>query len=385
MDRNETSVQGAGPDARARLHEETEAALTRELLRTFHTLNFGHFRGVLRAPTLKLDATERRLGQWHPETRTLSLSYTLVLERPWGEVVEVLKHEMAHQYVTEVLGKRDETPHGPSFRAVCERLGIDATAAGAPQPSVGTGTGTGGSGDAAEDEVARKLKRIARLLALAESQNVNEAEAAMREAQRLMLKHNIDAAVSARARRYGYRHLGPVRRRVDESQRLLAMLLGRHFFVEAIWVPSYDARSDVRGTVLEVCGTPENLEMAAYVHDFLHRTAERLWLEHKRVSGTRSDRDRRTYLSGVMLGFGERLARDAEHQQEEGLIWLGDLDLGRFFRQRHPHVRRIQQKGQPRTAARAEGKKAGRQIVLHRPIEQGGSGPGAPRLLPGRR
>lgn len=379
MDRDETSVQGAGPDARARLHAETEAALTRELLRTFHTLNYGHFRGVLRAPTLKLDTTERRLGQWHPETRTLSLSHTLVLERSWGEVVEVLKHEMAHQYVTEVLGKRDETPHGPSFRAVCERLGIDATAAGAPQPPASSAS------DAPEDDIARKLKRIARLLALAESQNVNEAEAAMREAQRLMLKHNIDAAVSAHARRYAYRHLGPVRRRVDESQRILAMLLGRHFFVEAIWVPSYDARADVRGTVLEICGTPENLEMAAYVHDFLHRTAERLWQEHKRQSGTRSDRDRRTYLSGVMLGFGERLARDAEHQQAEGLIWLGDLDLGRFFRQRHPHVRRIQQKGQPRTAARAEGKKAGRQIVLHRPIESGPSAPGAPRLLPGRR
>ena len=87
---------------------------------------------------------------------------------------------MAHQYVHEVLGKVDESAHGPAFRELCARLGIDAGAAGVPA-----------AGAPSADD-ARVLERIARLLALAESANVHEAQAAMNAAQRLMLKHNLE-------------------------------------------------------------------------------------------------------------------------------------------------------------------------------------------------
>jgi hypothetical protein len=187
--------------------------------------------------------------------------------------------------------------------------------------------------------------------------------------------------------RYGFRQLGEPKGRTDEAQRLLAMLLGRYFFVEAIWVPGYDPRTDRRGTILEICGTDDNLEMAAYVYDFLNQTAERLWVAHKQAAAIRSDRDRRTYLAGVMLGFAERLADKERQHQVEGLVWAGDAVLQDYFRRRHPHVRRVHQKGQPRTEARAEGKKAGREIVLSRPLTSGAAKPsaGARLALPGRR
>ena len=57
----------------------------------------------------------------------------------------------------------------------------------------------------------------------------------MREAQRLM-PHNLQSTArggcAGPGHRYSYRQLGPVRRRVDEAERLLAMLLSQHFFVE---------------------------------------------------------------------------------------------------------------------------------------------------------
>lgn len=366
-----------------RLSLELEAALLRELQRAWHHVNVSHFRGVLLPPSLSLSDNTSQLGLWQPATRTISLSRRLTLSQPWPVLVEVLKHEMAHQYVSEVLRFDEEAAHGPTFRALCERLGIDASASGLPS-SAGPAEGS------ADAESAKPLRRVARLLALAQSQNLNEAESAMREAQRLMLKHNLQehsarAGVRASGQRYSYRQLGPVRRRVEESERLLAMLLSQHFFVESIWIPSYDVERGIRGSALEVCGTPENLEMAAYVYDFLGRTAEHLWSEHKRGAGLTGDRERRTFLSGVMIGFGERLAAETKLQAQHGLIWLGDADLGRYLKQRHPHIRRVAQRGQPRTATRNEGKRAGRQIILHRPIASGGSAPSAPRALPPRR
>ena len=369
-----------------RLSADLEAALLRELVRAWHGVNLTHFRSVLLPPTLALSDNASRLGEWQGATRTLVLSRRLVMVQPWPVIVEVLKHEMAHQYVHEILRQTDEAAHGPSFRAVCERLGIDASASGLPALA--------DEGSSAETDSARPLRRVARLLALAQSQNLHEAESAMREAQRLMLKHNLEEGAAraglrsgdpGRVRRYGYRQLGPVKRRVEESERLLAMLLSKHFFVESIWIPSYDVGRGVRGSALEVCGTPENLEMAAYVYDFMTHTAENLWREHKRAAGLPGDRERRTFLSGVMLGFSDKLDQETKVQQQQGLIWRGDAELGSYLRQRHPHIRRVAQRGQPRTETRAEGRRAGRNIILHRPITSGSSSGGGPRLLPPRR
>jgi hypothetical protein len=264
----------------------------------------------------------------------------------------------------------DESAHGPRFRGVCERVGIDAKAAGLPL-------------DRSEDQgEARVLERIAKLLALAESANVNEAQAAMNAAQRLMLKYNIDVTAEHQQRDYGFRHLGKPTGRVTEAERRLASILGKHFFVEVIWVPVYRPLEGKRGSVLEICGTHANLEMASYVHAFLTRTAEQLWVAHKKAKHLSGNKDRRTYVAGVMAGFDEKLSAQREVTKSEGLVWVKDADLGKFYRARHPRIQNVRYAGGPRTEAHADGRAAGRRIVLHKPVTQGGSG--GVRLLPAK-
>lgn len=336
-----------------------EAALLRELAEQYRHLALTYFKGALRLPQLELVASRTRLGRWIEATRTIELSRPLVLEQPWGVVVEVLKHEMAHQYTVEILGERDETPHGPRFRAVCARLGIDAAASGMPVPKRGADEG---------GEHSRVAERIARLLALAESPNVHEAEAAMAAAQRLLLKHNIEVRAARTARGYAWKHLGQPTGRTTEAERVLSLILGKHFFVEAIWVPVYRPLLGKRGSVLEICGTPENVEIAEYVHGYLVATASRLWQEHKEAHGIRSDRDRRTYLAGVMTGMSDKLSREAKRCASSGLVWVADADLEGFFRARHPHVRHVRYAGQRRTDAYVHGREAGRKIVIHKGV-----------------
>ncbi len=352
----------------AQLSQELRRALLRELLTEYQNLNGTFFRRKLKAAGIELSAAGTRLGRWIPAIRTIELSEQMLLTKPWGVVVEVLKHEMAHQYVHEVLGVQGETSHGPAFRDVCEKLGIDAAASGVPHAAA--------SGD---PEAVKVFERIAKLLALAESANQNEAQAAMAAAQRLMLKHNIDS-VNARAERgYTFRHLGEPTGRVTESERLVSAILGSHFFVETIWVPAYRPHDGKWGSVLEVCGSPPNVEMAAYVHDFLHHTAEQLWREHKRAARITGDRDRRTFLAGVMAGFYEKLQAEKKKNQEQGLVWIRDADLEGFYRKRHPRIQHVRSRGARRTEAHAHGREAGRNIQLHRPLEGGKSA--GPRLL----
>jgi hypothetical protein len=347
------------PSDSPRLSAALEAALLHELREQYRLLALAHFKGALRLPQLEFVPSRARLGRWVGATRTIELSRPLVLAEPWGVVVEVLKHEMAHQYVSEVLGEREETAHGPRFRAVCDRLGIDAAATGLPREPTG------------DEAIARKIgDRIARLLALAESPNVHEAEAAMLAAQRLLLKHNIELRDARTAQGYVWKHLGAPTGRTTEAERVLSLLLGKHFFVEAIWIPVYRAEEGKRGSILEICGSEENVAIAEYVHGYLVDTGARLWREHKALHRIRGDRDRRTFLAGVMSGMSDKLAREAKKNEKAGLVWVADGDLAKYFRRRHPHVRHVRYAGQQRSQAYAHGREAGEKIVIHKGIRE---------------
>lgn len=360
--------------------------MVRALQRDFERLNWSHLHRGLRPPAFLLSDATSRLGQWTRTDRTIEIARHLVLNYSWGIVIEVLKHEMAHQFADEVLCAHEETAHGPAFRHGCRLLGIDPAASGLPH-----------SESPLPDEEARVLGRIAKLLALAESSNRNEAESAMREAQRLMLKYNLEAA-SAGPRRpssYGFRHLGEPTGRLQAHQRQLAAILGSYFFVEPIWVPTHQVLTGKSGTVLEVCGTLANLEMAEHVYHFLLETAERLWREHRRQNYLFSDRLRRSYLVGVMRGFTEKLDTQAREQKREGLIWVKDAGVGAFMRSRYPRQQSRRSAARAHPEAYAAGKQAGRSIILYRPVRSSssssgggsagasGSGGGRPLLLGG--
>ncbi len=371
------------------LGAELERALLRELAAAWHEVNQNHFRGRLRKPVFALSDSERRLGAWHGEARSLTLSRPLVLARPWAVVREVLKHEMAHQFVDEVLGIRDQTAHGPAFESVCRERGFDALANGLPvvDGTGAPGAGAGADGGAGADAGAHQnpvLRRIARLLALAQSSNAHEAESAMKAAQRLMLQHNIAGAVAAAREGYTFRHLGVPSGRIQAAEHVLAGILSRHFFVEAIWVSSFLAREGRSGRVLEICGTPSNLDVAAYVHGFLLETAERLWHAHRLARGLSGNGERRRFRLGVMIGFSEKLKSSAEENRREGLVWVGDPALASYLATRYPRRSSGAGIGIRATESYEQGRQAGRNIVLHRPVP-GSPTPGARgRALPSR-
>lgn len=381
--RASTFGQGSGAPAgsdgaaagRAPLDAALERALVLQLAQTWTELNQNHFRGRLRRPVFALSDTVRRLGAWEGETRTLSVSKRLVLDCSWTVVREVIKHEIAHQFVEEALGVRDQTAHGPAFEAVCRQHGFDATASGLPRPDPMGESPAGESAGAASSygQGSPVLRRIARLLALADSPNQHEAAAAMKAAQRLMLHHNIDAAAASAREGFTFRHVGVPSGRVSAAEHVLAGILARHFFVEVIWVPSYLAREGRSGRVLELCGTSSNLDVAVYVHGFLMETAERLWRDHRRAARLPGNRERLRFMLGVMIGFDEKLKVAAEDNRREGLIWVGDPALGHYLSRRYPRRSGGAGIGIQATESYEQGRRAGRNIILHKPISTPGS------------
>ena len=308
----------------------------------------------LRPPVLQIDHGTQRLGHWERDARILSIAHAHIWAHAWDDVLATLKHEMAHQYVDEILGG-DDRPHGPKFARACQLLGIDAHASGTPQAAAGN------------DEQHRTLRRVQKLLALATSANRHEAEAAMAAANTLLLRHNLERPVGGPALDYTARRLGSSAAALPIDWKLVGAILAEFFFVECIWTTTYNARRDRHERVLEVLGSDSNLEIASYVHDFLHQSVDRLWRREQRELELPPSR-RREYAAGVLLGFRDKLRRERAHNAEVGLVWLGDPDLQRFTRDRHPHLRTMAKTGVRRSRAHEAGRAAGQRLTLQKPV-----------------
>lgn len=336
-----------------------DRAMLQALSMEWSHLNQQHFRGGMRAPVLALSDSTAFFGRFEARSRRIELSRSMVEKQPWAVVREVLRHEMAHQYVTEVLGVRDESAHGPAFQRLCERLGIDPTSRGLPEAA------------GVDPEKVRLLRKVQRLLALAESDNPHEAEAAMARAHALMRTHNLETLQQGSPRRFTYRQLGAPMLRVSAHERILAGLIGKHFFVQVVTIGVYLPGRNVHGSAFEASGTPENVDMAEYVYTFVSRAAERAWEARPELSGRLKGR----FLAGVMMGFHEKLdAQAARCEQEEGLVWTGDPDLRDWFERRYPRLHKGRKVTVAADEAWASGHQAGQDIVLHKGVGAGPDG-----------
>lgn len=354
------------------LSAELEAALLRELRSNYDWENDARFRKRLVPPVIVLSDAKDRWGRWVSDRRTLELSRRLVLERPWPEVLGVMLHEMAHQFVDEVLKAGHEAAHGDIFQKVCAERGIDGKAAGSPMAAESEEGG---------GEIDKVLDRIRKLLALAGSQNQHEAELAMKKAHELMLRHNIEMTRAKANDSYHVGHLGDPDKRGNRVEDAVMSLLSEYFFVKVIRIPVYIPRKGKRGGVFEIVGTRANVEMAKHVYEFLLSTSERLWQANRKDARVQSGRDRLSYQSGVIRGFHDKLSEERVELVGTGLVWRGDSHLDDFYHSRHPRIT-SRRRTVRMSEAHSAGREAGRTIVLHRPIENGPSS-GGRKLLRG--
>lgn len=325
--------------------------VTEELRRWWAHLNLNLFDAKLMPPIFEIREMAS-LGQWNAQARLLTLNEALIRQASWGEVMEVLKHEMAHQYVSEVVGVV-EAPHGPVFQEICRNRGIygaarrTAEAAGEP----------------------RIQRRVQKLLSLAQSSNANEAQAAASAAHRLLRKYNIEHRQAGLP--YDWRHLGEVRSRIAKHEQILMGLLTRFYFVEGLWVPSYDARRAKRGKVFEIVGLASNLEMASYVYEFVLRHCQMEWRRYQ-TSTQAPSRARLQFLEGMVLGFRETLLAQERRDEAEGLVWMGDAELKEEVTRRYPRTRRGRRMSVQQGHAHGEGRKRGREVRVRKPIAKKG-------------
>ncbi|MDF1613969.1 DUF2786 domain-containing protein [Desulfurivibrio dismutans] len=358
-----------------------------------HTWICRYYRLPLPTPLLVIGEGRSRAGTWRPQPSpgVLQIAAWLIQEHGWEVVLEVLKHEMAHQYVDRLLPGGSEPPHGPAFQEACRRLGVHPlfrrAASTIPGQLAAAGRPTG---------AWPVLNKIEKLLALAGSVNEHEAALAMAKAGELMRRHNLDRrrgrpdSTGPEAQEgYDCLVISTGRRRSPPHHLHLTALLQDFFYVKTISYSLYSAAHDQRHRVLELLGRRENLAVAEYVFHFLEDRLARLWQQHRKHTGA-AGQEKNSYCIGVLNGLREKLQRqesDAPPQRRaddelpadawtpavtcSSLVCNSDPELQYFLQERYPHLRTVRGRGRRLYSASYEaGQSEGRQLIIHKGLKQ---------------
>lgn len=335
------------------------------------------YRKRLRRPVIRVVEMASRWAHWDPELRTLSLSLTLIKEQPWEVVVEVMKHEMAHQIVSEEFGA--DEGHGPLFLRACQQLGLAewATRASVELGELPPNWRERRQGSAEE----RLLLRVEKLLQLANSSNEFEAIAAMKKVQELYLKYHIERHHTSQ---HVYLPLRLKRKRVERHVSAIATLLQDFFRVEVIHTVEYDAEEMSDFKVIELLGRKEDVLLAEYAFHFLINQLRLLWKSHGQA---RERRKQNSFYLGVLAGFREKLESNQKelcaHDKSMALmVSERDLDLEDYLEFRYPRLVRITHGRIQRDGGAFErGREHGRNLVFRKGLDSASERSG--RLLRG--
>jgi len=337
----------------------------------------------LTVPAFRLIESRRTLGSWDPNTRTINISSVLVNEYSWDTVINVLKHEMAHQYVHEFLGRGMEQPHGPAFSESCDKLGVlyPFNTATGDTPKIFTAVNQHGS----DTEYNSKVDKVRKMLSLAGSANKHEAAAAMSKANRFIRKYNLERLEKVEPSRYNYEIKNTGKKRLNISARRIASLLMDYFYVDIVYSELFDAEKAEFHKTIELLGTLENVSFAGHVYDFLTQRVEFLWKNYQKTTRS-AGKLRKTYILGLLQGFRERLEKEEKQQSFSvrmpadschyktisSLVIAKDPGLSRFTAKRFPRLRKVRY-GAPGiycSNTYSAGKTEGGKITVHKVVKR---------------
>lgn len=333
-----------------------------------------------------------RWGQWRGgKMQCIELKEDLIRRHPWYAVVDVLRHEIAHQAVETLYPTIDESPHGQHFLQMCSMLGARPQASG-DYPTLDEVIYS--DQDDMQEEGAttpqsRLLLKIRKLLSLSESANENEARAALLKARELEAKFAQEFGEASQASTeessFYTINIGPLLKRMTLKHSMLGTILQEFYHVRVVWASIPDIESKKSGEYCrQLClnGSRKDLRIATYVYDCLSAYISRALydlpgallgkaLTHAKV--------RQDFEIGVLSGFQAALREQNQRPEMRALVLCDKTRLEEYYHWAFPRLRTNRHTYTLHSQeARSAGEIAGRKFH----IKQGLDSPQSkPRLL----
>lgn len=377
-----------------------------KLMESYQTINLEvekHTQKRLTVPNFVISPdVSKKWGSWHQSSRKMMFSGALLRNFEWKAVEHVMRHEIAHQIVSEIFNMDCYgVSHGEAFKRACLIVDIEPRRCESAD-FLHSFKGTGSS---------PMVEKVQKLMIKANDESVpeKEAELFMRKAKELMFRHDIEVKdVMGSERVWVKRPFGPNFKRFPQYMHDLGRLLNSHYNVQHIQTYGPD-----RTKRLELFGEPSNLDIAEYVGHALLNQAEHLYSEYKKESAKEDAKKRleakeegryyrkysriskRSFMEGLVSGYTSKLHASSNQAREnvemsfakdkaesEGKEYVdGDrtiiptYDVGlmkEMYGNAYPNMRTTRSAGS-RGVGRGAGHSAGSSLTLSRGVRGSGS------------
>jgi hypothetical protein len=209
------------------------------------------------------------------------------------QLYNVVRHELAH-YIIFITYGQVSTPHSVDFRAFCQRMGWGEAVQRASFVLEKAQTDS----QACESDVLRKVKK---LLALASSSNVHEAEQAMIKSQQLLLKHHMEASLIEEESEERV-----VLKRILQQKKMNAKVQAIGRILMTFFVSVVHSRAG-EYTYLEILGDLVNVTIAEYVAEVLNQEMDLLWEKAQQSFQVRGIIARNSFFTGLAKGYCDKV------------------------------------------------------------------------------
>lgn len=334
----------------------------------------------LKKPLIILNNLNSSWGTWDPIVKTIALSHNLIREYSWDVVLCVLKHEIAHQIVSDLFSLNDN--HGHFFQKACELINVPKEYRNASL-KIDTKLSQWRNNISYDDDssISRKLEK---LLSLAQSANENEALLAMKKVQELYEKYNINRIHSGIEPEFFSLIINFKKKNVPSTYIHIASLIQSHYFVNVVFSELYDPLCDESYKTIEILGTRHNIIMAEYIFYFLKERMESIWSSYQNDKKI-SNKYKLSFQKGLLVGFRKKLdlikkekiqkesvAKFVDNQLiNHQLIKIEDLKLNEFTKKMFPNISKINSSSQQVYSEHYnQGQNEGKKIILNKPVSK---------------
>lgn len=248
----------------------------------------------------------KKLGYFQASSYQLGLHKKLMYLAKDEVLKNILRHELAHFYTFLLHGERFHhmDAHGEEFHSVCKKFSwgpeVSRAYSDLEQDNLAV------ANDIEFEKVKEKIKK---LLALSQSENIHEAEAATLKANEYLLKYNLKGITE---NEFKEDDLGEtIVATVYTAKRMNATLNGLYDVLQFFHVQPVINRTG-EGVKLDVVGSRLNVDVADYITKFLSTEFELLWKKAQKELGFKGLKKKNSYLYGVANGLSLKLKAERQ-------------------------------------------------------------------------
>jgi Protein of unknown function (DUF2786) len=205
----------------------------------------------------------------------------------------IIRHELAHYLCCISFGKNIQS-HGREFKLFCQQNNWGEEVSKATICLVG-------ESEVFVVEESAVLRKVQKLMALAESSNKNEAEQAMIKSQQLLLKYNLESQyLNGQDNEKIFLKRILKQKKLDAKLRSIAKIL-ETFFVNVVF-------NRTGGCIyLEILGTSVNIEIAEYVATYLQNELDVLWDQAQQRANLKGMIAKNSFFIGISIGYCNKI------------------------------------------------------------------------------